>query len=237
MVRRPRPFRAERARHPAAPVRSQPPIRGRVPRPGSPSGPRDRRRRRPAVAPARPRRGSRRLARDPDHEPAGARLRVQPGLLLPVPRSSGRAARRRRRGPQHLWGTAPLHAPGTRGRGGLSVRGGDGQGVLRLAVHRGGRHLRRPRPGRARRRAYRDRAAPGRSAAAEHKPRAAARAADGPLAAADAGAPSVADAAHDRTDPLARRATVAARRPVLPPWCGGSRPVRLAAQRARETIR
>ena len=57
------------------------------------------------------------------------------------------------------------------------------------------------------------------------------------IAAADARAPSVRDPHDDRTDPLARRAAVAARRPVLPPWCGGSAPVTLAAQRARETIR
>ena len=139
LVRRPRPVRAERARSPAAPVRSQPPSRGRVPRPRSPAG-----RRRPTSM-LDLRSHLRAHGEDPDGWRVTlitnlrvARLRVQPGQLLPVPRSSGRAARRRRRGPQHLRRTAPLHAPGTRGRGGLAVRGGDGQGVLRLAVHRGG---------------------------------------------------------------------------------------------------
>ena len=40
-----------------------------------------------------------------------ARLRVQPGELLPVPRRGGRPSSRRRRGPQHVRRTAPVHAP------------------------------------------------------------------------------------------------------------------------------
>ena len=75
------------------------------------------------------------------------------------------------------------------------------------------------------------------AAAAEHEPRPAARPADRPLAAADAGPPPAAAAADDRADPLARAATVAARRPVLPPWRGRPRRrwrPRCARRRRRE---
>ena len=57
------------------------------------------------------------------HEPAGPRLRVQPGELLPLPRRRRRPARRGRRGPQHVRRAAPLHAPAPAGDdGGRSRR-------------------------------------------------------------------------------------------------------------------
>ena len=43
--------------------------------------------------------------------PARARVRLQPGLVLPVPRPGGQPADRHRRGPQHARRAAPVHAP------------------------------------------------------------------------------------------------------------------------------
>ena len=119
-----------------------------VPRP-RPSRPAGRRTCAPRSCAHLQRRGSRtrRLAHHVRHQPAGLRLRVQPGQLLPLPRHSRRPAGRRRRGPQHARRAAPLHASARARRSGL--RRVDGQGLLRLAVprHRGALHG--PGPGRA----------------------------------------------------------------------------------------
>ena len=57
------------------------------------------------------------LADHARHEPAGPRLRVQPGQLLPLPRPDGRAAGGDRRGPQHPRRAPPVHAPAADGDG------------------------------------------------------------------------------------------------------------------------
>ena len=59
---------------------------------------------------------------------------VQSGQLLSVPRPRGRPPGRDRRGPQHARRAAPVQPADGRGRRGL--RRFDGQGLLRLAVHR-----------------------------------------------------------------------------------------------------
>ena len=73
---------------------------------------------------------------------------------------AGRAPGRHRRSPQHPRRTPPVHAPSA--APGSRVRGLDGQGLLRLAVHRDGRALHGPRPGRAGTPAHRDQRGPGR---------------------------------------------------------------------------
>ena len=138
LVRRPRPRRAGRGRPPAAAVRSQPAGRWSrsataITSPEPADGHRCRRPRRTCAPRARTRRaGAMTLVTNL----RVARLRVQPGELLPLPRRRRRPARRDRRGPQHVRGAPPLHAPARGRRRRCAVRGGDGQGLLRLAVHR-----------------------------------------------------------------------------------------------------
>ena len=90
----------------------------------------------------------------------------------------------------------------------------DGQGLLRLAVHRDGRALHRPGPGRAGAPADRDQRGPGRGAPPAHEPRPAPPAADRPDARPDAPPAPVRDPEDDRPHPLARPAPLAARRPL-----------------------
>ena len=71
-----------------------------------------------------------------------------PASFYLVPRRRRDPPDRRRRGPQHPWRAASLHAPAA-GRCRDRVRRCDGEGVLRLAVHRDARRVHRPRPRRA----------------------------------------------------------------------------------------
>ncbi len=75
-------------------------------------------------------------------------------------------------------------------RRGPAVRRLDGEGLLRVAVHRHGGPLHGARAGRPGQPAHRDQRAPGRRARARHEPRAGAAAPHEPLGAADAPPPS-----------------------------------------------
>ena len=103
-----------------------------------------------ARAPAGRGRGPDRLADDAGDEPAGLRLRLQPGELLPLPRPRRGRSRvviievHNTHGERRLYTLRPE-------RRGASHHGGDGQGLLRLAVHRHGGALPGARPRRARR--------------------------------------------------------------------------------------
>ena len=158
-------------------------------------------------------RGPDRLADHAGHEPAGLRLRLQPGELLPVPRCGGRAAGGHRRGPQHAPRAPPLHAPardGGRRRSGrrwrrrsTSRRSSTWRAATRSTSTTRPSRLRigiNERQGDApllatslvlRRRPLTDR-----------------------MIAPDAPPPPVHDAPDDRADPLARPAPVAARDPA-----------------------
>ena len=127
-----------------------------------------------------------------------------------------RPAGRRGRGPQHARRAPPVHAPPAR-RGLGDLRRRDGQGVLRLAVHRDARRLRGPRPRRAGAAADHDQPAPARGPRAARQPRPRPTAADRPEPAAAAAPPPVPAPADDGPHPLARPAAVAARRPVPTP--------------------
>ena len=94
------------------------------------------------------------LAGHAGHQPPRARVRVQPGVVLPVPRPGGRPADRHRRGAQHARRAAPVHAPPRPGgpfvaamdkvfyvspfletRGGYTVRVRDEPTRLRIAIN------------------------------------------------------------------------------------------------------
>ena len=94
--------------------------------------------------PARRGRGPDRLADHARHEPARPRLRLQPGQLLPLPRRGGRlrvviVEVHNTHLERHLYTLRPRDD-------GRPVPAVDGEGVLRLAVHRHGRRLHGPRP-------------------------------------------------------------------------------------------
>ena len=184
-----RPRRARRGRPTAAAAQPKPAQPPRVPRRRPLAGPGDRPAGDRARPPPRRGRGPDGLADHAGHERAGLRLRLQPGQLLPVPRRRRRPACRHRRGAQHAPGAPSLHAPPV-GRG-RPVPRLDGQGVLRLAVHRHGGRLHGPRRRRARPPAHRHQRATGRCAAAGDQPGPAPPPADRPDDRPDAPPPPV----------------------------------------------
>ena len=135
----------------------------------------------------------------------------------------GRAAGRDRRGPQHPRRAPPVHPP-RRGRTAPDLRRLDGQGVLRLAVHRAGRPLHGAGPRRAVAAADHDQRAPGRTASCSTRASTSTRRrlTDRMLLRMLLRHPLVTHKTIGH-DPLARPAAVAARRPVPPPQ--GGRPM------------
>ena len=97
-------------------------------------------------------------------------------------------------GERHLYTLRPE-------REGDPLRGLDGEGVLRVTVHRDGGPVHGARPRRSRGRAHRDQRAEGRGAGTEREPRPAPEAADRSNAGPDAGAPPAAVPPHDGPDP------------------------------------
>ena len=96
-----------------------------------------RHRRRDPRPPAGRGRGPGRLARDAGDKPARAGTRLQSGQLLPLPGPGRRAEGRGGRGAQHLRRAACVYAQARDGdRTPRPVHGPDGEGLLRVAVHR-----------------------------------------------------------------------------------------------------
>ena len=161
-----------------------------------------------------------RLADHARHEPARARLRVQPGQLLPVPR------RGRRRSGSWSWRST------TRTASAISTRCGrvtgprrssrlDGQGVLRLAVHRErtARYTVRVRDEATRLRITINHEQPD-GLVLHASLDLVRRPLDGPEPRSDGSPASARDPQDHAADPLARTAPVAPRRSVPPPSRG-----------------
>ncbi len=73
-----------------------------------------------------------------------------PASFYPVPGRRGHPARGRDRGAQHAPRAPPLHAPAGAARAAPTSVSGDGEGLLRVAVHRHGGPVHGARAGRAR---------------------------------------------------------------------------------------
>ena len=179
LVRRARPRRAGRARPPARGCSAATAEPRRVPRPRSPAGPR------PTTCDGDPRH-----LRGEGEDPDGWRITLITNLRVSVtsstrPASTCAATRRASCASSSSrsttrTGSGTSTRSGTRGRGGRPFAAAmDKAFFVSPFIEKAGGYAVHVRDER-RRRAHRDRAAPGRSAAAEHKPRAAARAADGP---------------------------------------------------------
>ena len=142
-----------------------------------------------------------RLAGDARDQPPGPRLRLQSGQLLPVPRwrrrpPGGRSSRSTT--PTASGTCTPFEAHDRRHR---ELRRLDGQGVLRVAVHRDDRPLHGPRPRRGSAAADHDQRGPGRRPAAAHEPGPCSASPDRPHGPADARPSPARDPPDDRPHP------------------------------------